>query len=37
MKHLEDWSSQAPDPSEPMATCDCTWLWRELKVEHLRS
>jgi hypothetical protein len=30
-------SSQAPDPNDPMAAYDFTWLWRELKVEHLRS
>ena len=24
-------------PYDPMATYDFTWLWRELKVEHLRS
>ena len=37
LKHLENQSSQAPDPNDPMATYDFTWLWRELKVEHLRS
>ena len=37
LKHLENRSSQAPDPNDPMATYDFTWLWRELKVEHLRS
>jgi hypothetical protein len=24
------------DRNDPMATYDFTWLWRELKVEHLR-
>ena len=34
LKHLENRSSHSNDP---MATYDFTWLWRELKVEHLRS
>jgi hypothetical protein len=37
IKHLENHSSQAPDPNDPMATYDFTWLWRELKIEHLRN
>ena len=36
LKHLENRSSHAPDPNDPMATYDFTWLWRELGVEHLR-
>jgi hypothetical protein len=34
---LENRSSRGPDPNDPMATYDFTWLWRELKIEHLRS
>lgn len=37
LKHLENRSGHAPDPNDPMATYDFTWLWRELKIEHLRS
>ena len=37
LKHLENHSSHSPDPDNPMATYDFTWLWRELKVEQLRS
>ena len=37
LKHLENRSSHGPDPSDPMATHDFTWLWRELKIEHPRS
>lgn len=36
LKHLENRSSHAGDRSDPMATYDFTWLWRELEVEHLR-
>jgi hypothetical protein len=36
LKYLENRSSHAPDPDDPMATYDFSWLWRELKVEHLR-
>jgi len=36
LKYLENRSSHSPDPNDPMATYDFTWLWRELKVEHLR-
>jgi hypothetical protein len=37
LKHLEDQSRHAADRNDPMATYDFTWLWRELKVEHLRT
>ncbi len=37
LKQLENHSSHAPDPDDPMATYDFAWLWRELKVEQLRS
>lgn len=37
LKHLENHSSHSPDLDDPMATYDFTWLWRELKVEQLRS
>jgi len=36
LKHLENRSGQQPDPTDPMATYDFAWLWRELKVENLR-
>jgi hypothetical protein len=36
LKHLENRSCNARDQSDPMATYDFTWLWRELKLEHLR-
>jgi hypothetical protein len=36
LKHLENRSRQQPDSADPMATYDFAWLWRELKVEHLR-
>lgn len=36
LKHLENRSSHAPDPADPMATYDFTWLWQELGIEHLR-
>jgi hypothetical protein len=35
LKHLENRSRQR-EATDPMATYDFTWLWRELKVEHLR-
>jgi hypothetical protein len=37
LKHLENRSSQGHDAEDPMATYDFTWLWRELKIEHLRA
>lgn len=37
LKHLENRSHNAGDRGDPMATYDFTWLWRELKVEHLRN
>ncbi len=30
LKHLENRSSHALDPVDPMATDDFTWLWREI-------
>lgn len=36
LKHLENRSGARPDPSDPMATYDFTWLWRELGIENLR-
>jgi hypothetical protein len=36
LKHLENRSRQQLDPANPMATYDFAWLWRELKVDHLR-
>ena len=37
LKYVENRSRNAPDPSDPMATYDFTWLWRELKIEQLRN
>jgi hypothetical protein len=37
LKHLENHSSHAQNPNDPMATYDFTWLWRELKIEHPQS
>lgn len=36
LKHLENSSGQQPDPNDPMATYDFTWMWRELGIENLR-
>ena len=35
LKHLENRSRQ-PAATDPMATYDFAWLWRELKIEDLR-
>jgi hypothetical protein len=37
LKQLENHAHHVADPEDPMATYDFTWLWRELKVEDLRS
>ncbi|OAP29614.1 hypothetical protein A8O16_22840 [Sphingobium sp. 20006FA] len=36
LKHLENRSSAHPEPNDPMATYDFTWMWRELGIEDLR-
>jgi hypothetical protein len=36
LKHLENRSQQQPNASDPMASYDFAWLWRELKVTDLR-
>lgn len=36
LKHLENGSGRHSDPTDPMATYDLTWLWRELGIEDLR-
>lgn len=36
LKHLENRSGSQPDPNDPMATYDFTWMWRELGIEKLR-
>lgn len=36
LKHLENRSGNQPDPNDPMATYDFTWMWRELGIEELR-
>ena len=37
LKHVENRSHNAPSPTDPMATYDFSWLWRELKLEQLRN
>jgi hypothetical protein len=37
LKHLENRSRHAGGRGDAMATYDFGWLWRALKVEHLRS
>lgn len=36
LKYLEMRSSSGPDPHDPMATYDFSWIWKELGVEDLR-
>ncbi|MDA8247948.1 MAG: hypothetical protein M0Z28_02115 [Rhodospirillales bacterium] len=36
LKHLENRSSHAPDPADPLATYDFAWIWQELGIAHLR-
>ena len=36
LKYLEYQSRGTKDPTDPMATYDFGWMWRELKVEDLR-
>lgn len=36
LKFLENRSGSQTDPTDPMATYDFGWLWRELGVENLR-
>jgi hypothetical protein len=37
LKHIENRSRNVPDPDDPIATYDFTWLWRELRVEQLKN
>lgn len=37
LKHVENRSRDAPNPNDPMASYDFSWLWRELKLEQLRN
>jgi hypothetical protein len=37
LKHVENRSRNALNPTDPMATYDFTWLWQELKLERLRN
>ena len=40
LKHLENQSRQtapAGGRTDPMATYDFTWLWQELRIEHMRN
>jgi hypothetical protein len=37
LKHLENRSRNAPASTDPMATYDFGWMWRELKIEKLRN
>lgn len=36
LKHLENSSANRDDPTDPMATYDFGWMWRELGLEGLR-
>lgn len=36
LKHLENQSVGSRDPTDPMATYDLSWLWRELGIATLR-
>lgn len=36
LKNLENMSGRLADSTDPMATYDFTWLWRELGVEGNR-
>jgi hypothetical protein len=36
LKYLENRSGSQPDPAEPLATYDFSWMWRELGIEKLR-
>jgi hypothetical protein len=36
LKYLENRSASHHDPKDPMATYDFGWIWRELKIEHMR-
>jgi hypothetical protein len=36
LKYLENRSASHHDPKDPMATYDFGWMWRELKIEHMR-
>jgi hypothetical protein len=36
LKYLENRSANHQNPTDPMATYDFGWLWRELKIENLR-
>ena len=36
LKYLENRSGSQPEPADPMATYDFSWMWRELGIEKLR-
>ncbi|NGO55981.1 hypothetical protein [Allomesorhizobium camelthorni] len=36
LKYLENQSARQPDPTDPMATYNFEWMWRELGVHNLR-
>jgi hypothetical protein len=36
LKYLEFQSANTPNPQDPMATYDFSWVWRELDIENLR-
>ncbi|HEV2896371.1 MAG TPA: hypothetical protein VGX71_00765, partial [Pseudaminobacter sp.] len=36
LKYLENQSARQPDPTDPMATYNFEWMWRELGVQNLR-
>ncbi len=36
LKDMENHAGRGPDPTDPMATYDFRWMWRELGIEDLR-
>lgn len=36
LKYLEMRSSSGPNPNDPIATYDFSWIWNELNVQDLR-
>jgi hypothetical protein len=36
LKQLENSCRRQPDPADPLAIYNFAWLWRELRVQHLR-
>lgn len=36
LKYLENQSAVRPDPADPMASYDFSWMWKELGILNLR-